>query len=73
MMFIRPTRLNYITKKKYNQNGLLLNVETSSQELVILSYATVCLYPSMSFNFEVNVLESGIGTSKNISDLRHVQ
>ena len=29
---------------------LLLNVETGSQELVILSYATACLHPSVSFN-----------------------
>ena len=37
---LRPTpriRLNYL--KCFKQKGLLLNMETSSQELVILSYA----------------------------------
>ena len=34
------------------QNGLLLNVETGSQELVILSYATVCPHPFVSLNNE---------------------
>jgi hypothetical protein len=29
-----------------------VNVETGSQELVILSYAVVCLHPSVSFNNE---------------------
>ena len=36
----------------FQQNGLLLNVETGSHELVILSYATVCLHPSVSLNNE---------------------
>ena len=36
------------------QNGLLLNVETGSQELVILSYATVRLHSSVSLNNEKN-------------------
>ena len=39
------------------QNGLLLNVETGSQELVILSYATVCLHSSVSLNNEKNCRE----------------
>ena len=39
------------------QNGLLLNVETGSHELVILSYATVCLHPSVSLNNEKNCRE----------------
>ena len=34
------------------QNGLLLNVETGSHELAILSYATVCLPPCVSLNNE---------------------
>ena len=29
-------------------------VETGSQELIILSYATVCLHPSVSLNNEKN-------------------
>ena len=43
-----------ITSFKIKQNGLLLNVETGSQKLVILSYATVCLHPSLSLNNEKN-------------------
>ena len=34
------------------QAKLLLNVETGSHELAILSYATVCLHPSVSLNNE---------------------
>ena len=35
------------------QNGLLSNVETGSQEIVIFSYVIVCLlHPSMSLNNE---------------------
>ena len=30
--------------------GLLLNVETGSQKLVVLRYAAVCLHPSVSLN-----------------------
>ena len=41
---------NYITQKLFEQNGRLLNVETGSHELAILSYATVCLHPSVSLN-----------------------
>ena len=33
---------------------LLLNLETGLQELVILSYAIVCLNPSVSLNNEKN-------------------
>ena len=36
----------------FKQNGLLLNVETGTHELAILSYATVCLHPSVSLNNE---------------------
>jgi hypothetical protein len=32
------------------QNGLLFNVETGSKQLVILSYAIVCLHLSLSLN-----------------------
>ena len=39
------------------QNGLLLNVETGSHELAILSYATVCLPPCVSLNNEKNCRE----------------
>ena len=39
------------------QNGLLLNVETGSHDLVILSYATVCLHLSVSLNNEKNCRE----------------
>ena len=39
------------------QNGLLLNVETGSQEIVILSYVTVCFYPPASSNNEKNCCE----------------
>ena len=39
-------------RTRLKQNGLLLNVETGSQELVILSYATVCPHPSLSLNNE---------------------
>ena len=35
----------------------MLNVETGSHELVILSYATVCLHPSVSLNNENNCRE----------------
>ena len=38
----------------YVDSGLLLNVETGSHELVILSYATVFLHPSVSLNNEKN-------------------
>ena len=41
-----------MTKNNPSKHGLLLNVETGSHELVILSYATVCLHPSMSLNNE---------------------
>ena len=53
------------------QNGLLLNVETGSQELVILSYATVCLHPCVSLNNEkIAVCEKTAGLrSGNSSDL----
>ena len=36
----------------FKQNGLLLNVETGTHELAILSYATVCLHRSVSLNTE---------------------
>ena len=38
--------------KLSKQNGLLSNVVTGSQELVILSYVIVCLHPSVSSNNE---------------------
>ena len=37
-------------QKWFKQNGRLLNVETGSHELPILSYAAVCLHPSVSLN-----------------------
>ena len=46
-----------MTQNNPKQNGLLLNVETGSHELVILSYATVCLHPSVSLNNEKNCRE----------------
>ena len=49
---LRLTRLKLHDSKYPKQNGLLLNVETGSHELVILSYATVCLHPSVSLNNE---------------------
>ena len=39
-----------ITQAKWS----FVNVETGSHELVILSYATVCLHPAMSLNNEKN-------------------
>ena len=49
---LRPTRIRLHNSKWFKQNGLLLNVETGSHELAILSYATVCLHPSVSLNNE---------------------
>ena len=62
-------------------------METGSQKLVILSYATVCLHPSESLNNEKNCLSisedeiavcektaglgSGNSSRKNILDLRY--
>ena len=46
----RPTRIRLHDSKRFKQNGRLLNVETSSHELAILSYATVRLHPSVSLN-----------------------
>ena len=37
---LRLTSLKLHSPEESKQNGLLLNVETGSQELVILSYAT---------------------------------
>ena len=54
---LRLTRLKLHDSKQPKQNGLLLNVETGSHELVILSYATVCLHPSVSLNNEKNCRE----------------
>ena len=50
---LRLTRLK-LHDSKYKQNGLLLNAETGSHELVILSYTTVCLHPSVSLHNEKN-------------------
>ena len=48
-----PTRLKlHINSKLSKQNGLLSNVETGSQELLILSYVIVCLHPSVPSNNE---------------------
>ena len=38
--------------KQSKPNGLLSNVVTGSQELVVLRYAIVCLHPSVSLNSE---------------------
>ena len=54
---LRLTSLKLHSSEESKQNGLLLNVETGSQELVILSYATVCPHPSVSLNHEKNVLK----------------
>ena len=37
---------------KAKRSFVNLNVETGSHELAILSYATVCLHPSVSLNNE---------------------
>ena len=34
----------------FKQNDRLLNVETGSHELAILSYVTMCVHPSVSLN-----------------------
>ena len=53
MLFTLNTHKIYITQNDSSKNGLLLNVQTGSQELIaILSYATVCLHPSVSLNNE---------------------
>ena len=49
---LRSTRIRLHNSKRFKQNGLLLNVETGSHELAILSYATVCLHSSVSLNNE---------------------
>ena len=54
---LRVTRLKLHNSKLSKQNGLFLNVETGSQELVILSHATVCLDPSESLNNEKIVVK----------------
>ena len=77
---LRPTRIRLHNSKWFKQNGLLLNVETDSHELAILSYATVCLHPSVSLNNEkiccefsehkISVCEKSAGLrSGNSSDL----
>ena len=56
---LRSTRIRLHNSKWFKQNGLLLNVETGSHELAILSYATVCLHLSVSLNnkkFVVNLV-----------------
>ena len=48
-------------------------METGSQELVILSYATVCLHPSMSLNNEKNcraISEDKIAVCEKTAGLR---
>ena len=40
---LRPTRITLHNSKWFKQNGRLLNVETGSHELAILSYASVCV------------------------------
>ena len=54
---LRLTRLKLHDSKYPKQNGLLLNVDTGSHELVILSYTTVCLHPSVSFYNEKHCRE----------------
>ena len=51
-MSFTSNELKIHNSESSKQNGLLLNVETDSQELVILSYATVCPHPSVSLNNE---------------------
>ena len=53
-MLFTSNALKITSFKIIQANGLLLNVETGSQKLVILSYATVCLHPSVSLNNEKN-------------------
>ena len=55
-MSFTSNELKIHNSESSKQNGLLLNVETDSQELVILSYATVCPHPSVSLNNEKNVM-----------------
>ena len=48
-------------------------METGSQELVILSYATVCLHPSVSLNNEKNcraISEDKIAVCEKTASLR---
>ena len=48
-------------------------MDTGSQELVILSYATVCLHPSVSLNNEKNcrsISEAKIGVCEKTEGLR---
>ena len=52
LMLLTSTRLKFHNSKLSKQNGLLSNVETGSQELVILSYVIVYLHPSVSSNNE---------------------
>ena len=55
------------------QKGLLLNVETGSQELVILSYAAMCLHISVSLNNETNcrsISEDKIAVCEKTADQR---
>ena len=49
---LRSTPIRLHNSKWFKQNGLLLNVETGSHELAILSYATVCPHPFVSLNNE---------------------
>ena len=49
---LSPTRLKLHNAKLSKQNGLLSNVETGSQEFVILSYVIVYRHPSVSSNNE---------------------
>ena len=46
-----------MTQNNPSKTVFLLNVETGSHELAILSYATVCLHPSVSLNNEKNCRE----------------
>ena len=48
------THLKLHNSKLSKKNGLLSDVETGSQELVILSYVIVCIHPSVSLNNEKN-------------------
>ena len=48
-------------------------METGSQELVILSYATVCLHPCVSLNNEINcraISEDKIAVCEKTAGLR---
>ena len=56
-MLFMSNALKITSYKVIQEDGLLLNVKTGSQKLVILSYANVCLHPFMSLNNEKIVVQ----------------